>query len=234
MITSFALPDGGSRNLSIIEWTVVFLQVYTKSRMLSKSDSLIPKPLCPEAGRLLLLYLTLVQPVLSALVPERFGKNSQKEQVLYDTYLFVVDGKLCKAEWVYSALHKMTMQYLGYKISISYLRHFLKVIFRDFMAKDELTTAMVDGGAEDDEAEPINAIFGHSDHIAETTYAVKDTAAATLDYTHFKRMLKVGRQSHVYWGIGKPMVTITDGRVECSPSVSVARSEFVHVSVSIH
>lgn len=57
-MTSFALPDGGPRNIAIMHGILMALQFYAKPRAQKPADELIPKPFCPRLSRLLMLFLT--------------------------------------------------------------------------------------------------------------------------------------------------------------------------------
>ena len=83
------------QNVFMIEKYVVLLFCYLKSCVLTGKDALIPKALPKSLSQLLILYLTIVQPVLQVFATERWsGDLGKKIKGLYRSFLFVQNGIL--------------------------------------------------------------------------------------------------------------------------------------------
>lgn len=147
-------------------------------------------------SKIITKFIVLVLPVAELFCPIRFGKDCVKQLQLYRNHLFVVSGRLFKREDVYATLQATTKKYFGVEINISTWRHFMKVLFEHYLHK---RSELVDELTEDDD--PGSHVFGHSQKVGESEYAILDTSAPTQRRSSFMAMQELAYDMHKFLGI---------------------------------
>lgn len=236
------LNQEGYRSLTMVNNRVTFASEYHKSIWRTAGQKYNPHPLPPTATYVILVYETLILPLVEKLLHEQFSAPTLREvRDTYKNFLFVKRGVRFTESQVGRAVERVTFDSMGFKIGLAANRQLKKAIFTTFSNFDDpaLGAAMnSDPHSFEDEETSDNAgthamhtAFGHTAATGEANYAVMSSSAPTARPSTYKMQMDVGIWMIDWLGLGRSKVTIDQGGgIVCSPSQNSVIRELTQVS----
>lgn len=166
-------------NIHFFTGYLAFVTAYNKTRHNTGSDKLIARFLPPRLARIVIMYLTLVLPLLRTWAPEIFHDASQIQT--FDNQFFVKSGRPMQSQEFTIALYDATSEGLNVGLGLADWRQVIKAIFRKIIGMD------ID---EDDEEESvIDNSFGHSRNVGDAHYGLTYDALPNMSSPMFRKNL---------------------------------------------
>lgn len=139
-------------NVHFFSGYLAIVGVYNKTRHNTGSDKLIARFLPHRIARLLLLYMTIVLPVLRIWAPEIFAEEERIS--IYQHHLFTYAGQAMQSHHFSAALFQATTEGLSVGLGIADWRQMYKALIRQLIGID------IDDDDEGDST--MDSAFGHS------------------------------------------------------------------------
>ncbi|KLO03779.1 hypothetical protein SCHPADRAFT_948347 [Schizopora paradoxa] len=173
-----------------------------------------PRPLVTRVAKVLVKYLTIVVPVLKALLYTRFGHGFQEYTSTYGNSLFVRSGMVYTDEQVSGALAYVTERYCGGAITFEELRDII-LIGLIFFAREEPIVAY--NAIQCCEEDKPSGCFSFNTGLFSNSLS-------------YSRLIDLGSKVHSFFGVGVPeVVARKDGKIGCSPNENVVVASLVSV-----
>lgn len=163
--------DHGKRHLFIINNVLTFITTYVKTQQITGRAPLIPRGIDPRLARVLIITINYVYYAAAAICAQL---TEPEQAVSYTRYVFVMKGKPMTADRMTKSLQEHTKPVFHKAFGIRDWRHIMKFVLR------HLANIQLD--AEDEEQnnqDPINALFGHGGRIGNRVYAIESSSIST-------------------------------------------------------
>lgn len=206
-------PFGGLRNIMVYQDSVIFLTIWTKSlwKTAGKTQR-VWRRLPPQASRLVLIWIAVLQPWLE--IVERKSRIIQtppdeRRHAFLTSYNTFGKPSFVQTSQVSEHLHQLTFTALGIGLGVQKMRHVLIAFAHRFFSKDDCSAMgiaqyfthgpgimTVEEAEEEQNANSLEELAGHSAHIGQRFYARETDSGAP-----FTRQLALGRSFHQLFGL---------------------------------
>ncbi|KAG9220231.1 hypothetical protein CCMSSC00406_0009552 [Pleurotus cornucopiae] len=176
--------DHGKRHLFMINNILTFVTTYIKTQQITGHAPLIPRGVDPRLARVFIITIHFVYYAASAIYNQL---KEPEHSAAYTRYVFVLKGKPLSADRMTNILQEHTKSAFHKGFGIRDWRHIMKFVLRH-LANIQLDPE----DEEENDKDPINALFGHGSRIGNHVYAIESSSLSTNSAIDVSRAHRYG------------------------------------------